>query len=214
MADIIGIWIAAGFTFCIFSFLYKDNPFYKFAEHLFVGSSAALVIWMSWSFDIYPMAVVPLRAGHYMLIVPTVLGVMLLSRFFPKYGWISRWPIALSVGMGSGLAIVQGFQGWIIPQLKASLLPLVPEGELLGKNYIEFLYIWENPIIVIGVVVTIVYFYFSREHKGFLRGVTRAGIIYIMIAFGASFGYTVMARLSLLIGRIHFLLHDWLHLIQ
>jgi uracil permease len=28
----------------------------------------------------------------------------------------------------------------------------------------------------------------------------------------AMFGATVMARMSLLIGRIYFLLHDWLHL--
>ena len=25
--------------FCLFSFLYKDNPLYKFAEHLFIGVS-------------------------------------------------------------------------------------------------------------------------------------------------------------------------------
>ena len=36
----IGVWVAAVLTLCIFSFLYKDNPFYKFAEHLFVGVSA------------------------------------------------------------------------------------------------------------------------------------------------------------------------------
>ncbi|MBT5714752.1 hypothetical protein HOI71_27140, partial [Candidatus Poribacteria bacterium] len=33
----IGIWIAAALTLCLYSFLYRDNPFYKFAEHLFVG---------------------------------------------------------------------------------------------------------------------------------------------------------------------------------
>lgn len=210
----IGVWIAAGLTLCIFSFLYKDNPFYKFAEHLYVGSSAALVIWMSWSFDIYPMAWVPLSQGHYMLIIPTILGAMLLSRFFPRYGWISRWPIAFSVGIGSGLAIVQGFQGYVIPQLKGSLLPLIPEGELVSNNYIQFLYIWKNPVIVIGVFATVLYFYFSMERRGFLKGGARVGMTYIMVAFGASFGYTVMARISLLIGRIHFLLHDWLHLVQ
>jgi len=31
-----------------------------------------------------------------------------------------------------------------------------------------------------------------------------------MIAFGAHFGYTVMARLSLLIGRVQFLVDDWI----
>jgi hypothetical protein len=30
-----------------------------------------------------------------------------------------------------------------------------------------------------------------------------------MAGFGASFGYTVMARVSLLIGRIQFLTQDW-----
>jgi hypothetical protein len=35
-----------------------------------------------------------------------------------------------------------------------------------------------------------------------------------MVTFGASFGYTVMSRMSLLIGRIDFLLHDWLGMIK
>jgi hypothetical protein len=34
-----------------------------------------------------------------------------------------------------------------------------------------------------------------------------------MVTFGASFGYTVMARISLLTGRVQYLLRDWLGLI-
>jgi len=41
----------------------------------------------------------------------------------------------------------------------------------------------------------------------------RIGRMFLMIAFGASFGYTVMARISLLIGRFYFLLGDWLRLL-
>ncbi len=40
MTGAIGIWIAAFLTLGIFSFLYKDNPIYKFCEALFVGVSA------------------------------------------------------------------------------------------------------------------------------------------------------------------------------
>ncbi len=36
----LGVWIAALLTLCVFSFLWRDNPLYKFAEHLFVGVSA------------------------------------------------------------------------------------------------------------------------------------------------------------------------------
>jgi hypothetical protein len=35
-----------------------------------------------------------------------------------------------------------------------------------------------------------------------------------MVAFGASFGYTIMARISLLFGRLHFLIADWWHLLR
>jgi hypothetical protein len=35
-----------------------------------------------------------------------------------------------------------------------------------------------------------------------------------MLTFGASFGYTVMGRISLLVGRLTFLFHDWLGLIS
>src|SRR5262245_34495686 len=36
----VGLWIAAFFTLAIFSFLYRDNPFYKIAESVLVGVSA------------------------------------------------------------------------------------------------------------------------------------------------------------------------------
>ena len=39
-STILGAWVAAFLTIGIFSYLYKDNPFYKAAEHLFVGVSA------------------------------------------------------------------------------------------------------------------------------------------------------------------------------
>ena len=46
------------------------------------------------------------------------------------------------------------------------------------------------------------YFFFSIEHVGPIRVAARTGILFLMIAFGAAFGYTVMARMSLLIGRM------------
>jgi hypothetical protein len=65
-------------------------------------------------------------------------------------------------------------------------------------------------VIVIGVIATLVYFYFSKEHKGILGGTAKVGVWFIMIAFGAHFGYTVMGRVSLLIGRVQFLIQDWI----
>lgn len=39
--DVLGGWLICFLTLAVFSFLYKDNPFYKFAEHVFVGVGTA-----------------------------------------------------------------------------------------------------------------------------------------------------------------------------
>jgi hypothetical protein len=71
-----------------------------------------------------------------------------------------------------------------------------------------------NLIVFVGVFCGLVYFFFSREHKGAFGGAAKVGIWFLMITFGASFGFTVMSRMSLLIGRIDFLFGTWLGLIK
>src|SRR5262245_34527783 len=39
--DVAGGFLICLLTLAIFSFLYRDNPFYKFAEHLFIGVGTA-----------------------------------------------------------------------------------------------------------------------------------------------------------------------------
>jgi len=51
------------------------------------------------------------------------------------------------------------------------------------------------------VVSVLFYFFFSVEHTGPGMVTARMGVYFVMIAFGAAFGYTVMSRMSLLIGR-------------
>jgi hypothetical protein len=194
------IWIAAFLTLCIFSFLYRDNPFYRFAEYLFVGIS------LGWSFAIYwhnaiiPRIWIPLKVEHdYSVLVPLLLGSMVLSLLTKKHAWLIRWPIAFYVGAYSGLAIPPSFQTYIFKQLQGTMLTTLTIGGV---------------VIFVGVVTTLLYFYFSREDKGILGRTAGVGIWFIMAGFGAAFGYTVMARISLLIGRVQFLLHDWLGVIQ
>ncbi|HEU4436626.1 MAG TPA: hypothetical protein VFR89_04115, partial [candidate division Zixibacteria bacterium] len=68
-----------------------------------------------------------------------------------------------------------------------------------------------NVVLVVGILTGVIYFFFSKEHKGVFGGAAKVGIWFLMVTFGAAFGLTVMSRMSLLIGRIDFLLRDWLH---
>jgi hypothetical protein len=200
-------WLAAILTLGIFSFLWRDNPFYKFCEHLFVGVAAGYTIALTWHNSVNPDLIQPLfRQGQLLYIIPFVLGLFYFARFIPKVSWLIRFPMAFVLGWASGVAIPAFFQTNIIRQIQGTLL-----GPSILARWDVFLFAL---ISFVGVVCTVFYFFFSREHKGALRVASEVGIVYLMVGFGASFGYTVMARMSLLIGRLQFLLRDWLGLIQ
>lgn len=206
----LGVWIAAFLTLGIFSFLYRDNPIYKLCEHLFVGISAGYYVVLTYYSTLKPNLVTPLffHAGegrNFLLVVPLLLGVLLFSRFFPRGDWLSRWPIAVILGVYPALRITGFGQSDLVQQVNGSILPLwgIGAGDLIN-----------NWLLVIGVLATLVFFFFSKEHKGALGGTAKIGIYFLMVSFGASYGYTVMARISLLIGRVMFLLRDWLGVLR
>ncbi|MBN2017206.1 MAG: hypothetical protein JW794_03610 [Candidatus Cloacimonetes bacterium] len=199
MTETIGIWIAAFLTLCMFSFLYKDNPFYKFAEHLFVGVSMGYYIPYTFYNAFLPYAYEPLfLKKDYILIIPFIIGILYWFRFSSKLSWISRYPIAFSMGM-VGMGVPMGMHANVLVQMRSMMLPL---------NNINII------LIFVGTISILLYFFFSKAHKGVYGKFTSIGIWFMMIGFGASFGYTVMARISLLIGRVQFLLGDWLGLIK
>jgi hypothetical protein len=200
-------WIAAILTLAIFSFLYKDNPLYKVAEHLFVGISAGYYLAIYFHNNIRPNLLEPVFSqGQLITIFPLVLGLMYFARFIPKIPYLIRWPIAFLLGVGSGLSVPATFQARIIRQIQGTIV-----GTLQPGNTGAFI---NSLIILIGVLFCLTYFFFSKEQKGALKVTSRVGIVFLMIGFGASFGYTVMARVSLLIGRFQFLLSDWLGIIS
>ena len=59
MGTIIWTTIGAILTLSVYSFLYKDNPFYKFAEHLVVGISAGYYLVIYYYNFIDPNVVTP-----------------------------------------------------------------------------------------------------------------------------------------------------------
>jgi len=225
MMNLIGIWIAALLTLGILSFLYKDNPIYKFCEALFVGVSAGYwFVSLFWQ-NIWPKLVLNLHAAalkllagggvdsRWFYLISGVLGVMMLMRLLPKGGWISRWPLAFIVGSTAGLYFITYLQSNAISQIHDTLVPLVTAGN--GR----FLWIplpfnidWDAFFVFVGTFTGLIYFFFSIEHTKLAGKTARVGTFFLMVTFGASFGYTVMSRMSLLIGRFDFLFRDWLHL--
>jgi len=214
----LGIWIAAALTLAVFSFLYRDNLLYKAAEHIFVGVSAGY--WVARLYNdvllpdlIYPLfdpKMVKLAHPQYLLIIPGLLGLLMLARFLPGGFWLSRWPIAFVVGVSTGTYVPVAVQAFLLDQVGATLVPVVVHRAAAAGGGMDWATSLGNALLIIGTLATLSYFYFSRPHVGAFGAVTRVGILFLMFAFGAAFGYTVMARQSLLIGRVEFLIFDWI----
>jgi len=199
MYEIIGIWCVVLLTFSIFSYLYGDNPFYKAAEHIFVGVSAGYIFTITFWDTIWPNLfgrLLPsyVKAGFdfdISYVFPLVLGIFMLFRLSKNYDWLSRISIAYIVGMMAGLKFYVFLNSNLLTQIKASTVNL-------SGSYLSII---NEVIILIGVISGLVYFFFSKEHTGVVGKVSRIGVYFLMIKFGASFGFAVMGRISLLIGR-------------
>jgi hypothetical protein len=223
----LGMWFAAFLTLSVMSFLYDDNPFYRFAESLFIGVSAAY--WMVqavWQTVIPNLlgkiapavlpALMPLEeapevavAERIFYIVVLVMGILLLWRLSPKGAWVSRWPLAVIVGWAAGTNLIKYLESDFTKQVSPALIPLV----VVKDGSIDWLGTLSALVSVFGLLAALIYFFFSVEHKGVMGKTSKAGIWILMVTFGAAFGYTVMGRIALLVGRMEFLFVDWLKLI-
>ena len=235
--ELFGIWIAAFLTLCIYSFLYRDNPFYRFAEHLFVGISVGYGIVISIHQGIIPLAWEPLYEAVSALwtettamvgslfgierevtpetrnalwglfkIVPIVIGLLFFARLSPRHNWLVRYPIAILIGFGAGIAIPNVLQANIFEQSRATIEPFASIGPFVDVPPEARL----STLDIIGVMCTLTYFFFSVEHRGPINWLSKVGIAFLMIGFGAAFGNTVMGRVALMIHRVSFLINEWL----
>jgi hypothetical protein len=169
-----------------------------------------------------------------LLVVPLALGILYFFAFVPKVNWLMRIPMSFILGWGAGVIIPSIIQTSVFKQAQGTVLTPdwltrdLPQKlseawthlshfrslNSLSDAAVSFLWALGPLTIFIGAVAAVIYFFFSREQKGLQKGVASTGIIFLMVGFGASFGYTVMARMSLLIGQLQFLLRDWLGVIR
>lgn len=208
------LWTTFGafLTLATFSFLYKDNPFYKIAEHLVVGVSAGYFVIILWHNALVPLLFQRLSDGDWYILwlnsskpwywIPAILGAMMWTRFSRNYAWVSRWPIGLYIGIVAGLAIPLEMANRVNKQLYATMAGVINWGNFWGQGFLDVTSGYSQVIIFTGAIAGLFYFFFSKAHTGAFGGVAKFGIWILMIGFGASFGYTVMGRISLFINRI------------
>jgi hypothetical protein len=142
--------------------LYKENPVYRFAEHLFIAVFLAINVVTNFS-NVMQICVTPLMQGDFLMIVPLIVGILIYTMLIPEYRWVSRYPVGLLVGAGFGL----GMRGTIGPNIQDAIISTITapsEGGAMA--WINFLY------IAVGLVCSLMYFLLTYEHAGALSALT------------------------------------------
>jgi len=213
MKELLGTWVAALLTLMVFSYLVSDNPLYRLAEHLFVGSALGYAIVVAIQDVLLPglstLARDPIADWH--LLIPLLLGLLLLAKGRASTAWLGNISVGFLFGVGAALTIGGALVGSLLYQVRDTMVPLLP-GKGDGGSAID------NLILVVGALGSLAYFYFTaggeRETTGLRGGALRLGSVvgkwFIMITLGALFANGVVARVSMLVGRLQFLLGDWL----
>jgi hypothetical protein len=227
--DVLGAWMISLFTLAVFSFLYRDNPFYKLAEHVFVGLGTAyftlqyyeegvlqpIYEWIHAAsqtpegalvnlggLPIEPATAIALRVGA------GLFGLMLLFRMFRPNSWAPRWPLAIMVGVYAALKMTGETQSKFVILLgeqfnKALYDPAAlswSEAERIEQTGLYFTF--ARVVFITGLICALGHFLFTLRRTKGLQVVSRIGVITLMITFGSMFGFTVLGRIALLIERV------------
>jgi len=210
-------------TLAIFSFLIKENRFYRLFEHLFIGIAAGLgpmllirdFLWpnilepmLGLTIVTYPDGTVsePYQPLYLLYLVPMMFGCLYYFIYSQRYAWLAKIVIGFTLG-ASGAIAIRGFFSEAVPQIAGSFKPLV----VFNEGGFSVLESFNNILFVATLLLVLNYFFFTFGREGSAQGkVAPLGRPLLMVCFGAFFGSTVMARLALLVERVQFIVGDWL----
>ncbi|MFN2291186.1 MAG: hypothetical protein ACK2UC_08360 [Anaerolineae bacterium] len=216
LLDTAGTVIAIVLTLFVFSYLLGDNVLYRLAEHLFVGTAVGYAAVVAFHSVIAPKLISPLTTaltdGDWnrvlLLGISLAFGLFLLTKPTKRFSWLGNLSVALLMGVGAALAIGGALLGTLIPQVDATA-----DVMRYTDRYGLGLGLFSGLVVLTGAIGVLLHFYFGAEREGRLVGLRKslvqvwggAGRWFILVAFAAIFATTFMSRLSVLIGRIQFL---------
>lgn len=169
-----------------YTVLIGDNPISKITEHLYTGILGGYILATNWDF-INKNAITKIQTGQYVYIIALILSIMLFTRLKPEWLWISRYPVALTVGVGLGLAMRTTVIADFLGQISATILPLNS---------------FNNIVMIVGSITAAAYFIFTRSYTGIYKYVNLTGRLFLLVAFGVAYGQTASFRFELVIGRL------------
>jgi len=162
----------------IMTLVWRENPYYRLVEHIIIGAGCAHYL-MYGLLAVRTTGIDAIIAGRILLIIPLFLAILTFGRLTP-WGWIARYPIALLTAIGIGILVGGALEGQVVGQVRSIGATIFAAKDQLA--------IVSTTFAGIASISAIIYFIYTKEHKGVLGGFARFGRIILMAGLGISWG--------------------------
>ena len=208
--------IAFLLTLLVFSYILGDNPFYRFALHLFVGVAAGYTstvvireVLKPRLFDGWGSAIKEYTSNNpaplISLTLLMLLSVLILLKLSPRLAPFGNTAIAFVVGVGAAVAVGGAITGTLFPQVRASWANPFASGAPLD--------VFNTSIVLLSTLLAFMYFFYGGralpggkvERPVPLKALAFGGQIVITITLAALYVGALAASLALFIERVTFL---------
>lgn len=217
--ELISAIVGFTLTLLVFSYLFGDNPLFRFAVYLFIGVSSGYAAAVIWHYVLMPKLITPLMNDpnrNILLIVPLVLSFSLLAKLLPRISWLGAFAMAILVGVGAAAAVGGALLGTLIPQAQASI-----DAFGLGGASNPFAKLGEAVVMLAGTVLTLAAFHFGAKRAPdgtpkrnvLVEWAAWFGRLFIAITFGVLFAGVYLAALVAMIERLGSIIQFILQLI-
>ena len=201
----VGTFLAFVITLMVLSYVFGDNPLYRLASYIFVGSSAGYIAAVLIK-DVLLVRLQSVTVGGVtpseisMLGVLGIFTILLLGKLNPSFAFVGNIPMAMIVGVGTAVAVSGAVIGTLLPNLMG-----LGAGASLSQAPLVILALF-------GTVATLIYFNFTflkketapNEPPVWMRIFSAIGKFFIMVSLAVLFAGVLTASINALVDGFAF----------
>lgn len=174
--------------------LYKENRFFRFAEYTAIASSLGNGVVVAIRYINSTFVQPPLTTGglSYLYIVAVAFAALLFVQFNQQYRWVARYPMAIIVGVGLGVAARTSLETEVVKQVWAAMTPITSVN---------------NVIALVITVTVLVYFLMTPKYENAPgKIIIQTAQAFLFVLFGAKLASAIPMYVAWASGRVQFIL--------
>jgi hypothetical protein len=204
------VWLSVLLTFAMWSTLYKESKFYRWAQYTYIAVviSHSVVVGIGTLRSVFTPLFAPTAGTSYLVVLSLVfslfLGIMSLLIAWRKYAWLAAIPMAILIGVGTGVSLY----GLVNTDIRANIISVLTESaNMVGASSTTVI---ANTVRILITTVIIFYFLFTIRLKGPAGRLTTVAKYLLLMIFGFTIGNSLTSYNTYFVTSLKRVLVEWL----